>query len=323
VRKSGGRVRISGQLIDSATGSHVWADRYDGTLEDVFELQDQITASVVGELWSNVRVAEIERANRKPTANLDAYDCYWRGVAQYWKFTRSGTDAAIAYILQATDLDQNFASAFGRAAMIYCVRKQNFWMVDVEQESAEAIRLARRAVELGQIDEMALSPGGLALAYIAGELEFGAECIKRGLAMNPNYAAGWTHSAWVHLYLGEHETSLAHVRQWARLDPRDPSLVQGNLLSAVAHMFLGHFEEAVSLAEQIVAMRPTFLPGWRTLAMCRALAGDVASASIATKKALKLDPSLTVSAMVPLLPLRRAVDVERWREGLVRAGFPP
>jgi tetratricopeptide (TPR) repeat protein len=177
---------------------------------------------------------------------------------------------------------------------------------------------------LGQIDEMALSRGGLVLAYIARELEFGAECIKRGLAMNPNYAAGWTHSAWVHLFLGEHKTSLAHVRQWARLDPRDPALVQGNLLSALAHMFLGHLAEAVSLAEQIVAMRPTFLPGWRTLAMCSALAGDAPSASGATKKALELDPSLTVSAMVPLLfPLRRAVDVERWREGLVRAGFPP
>ncbi len=88
-------------------------------------------------------------------------------------------------------------------------------------------------------------------------------------------------------------------------------------------MFLGHFEEAVSLAEQIVAARPTFLPGWRILAVSRALAGDVASANIATKKALELEPSLTVSAMVALMPLRRAVDVERWREGYVRAGFPP
>jgi len=141
--------------------------------------------------------------------------------------------------------------------------------------------------------------------------------------MNPNYAAGWTHSAWVHLCLGEHETSLAHVRQWARLDPRDPALVQGNLLSARAHMFLGHFEEAASLAEQIVAGRPTFVPGWYALAISRALAGDVASANIARKKALELAPSLTVSALVALLPLRRAIDVERLREGYVRAGFQP
>jgi TolB-like protein/class 3 adenylate cyclase len=323
VRKSGGRVRISGQLIDSATGSHVWADRYDGKLEDVFELQDQITASVVGELFSNVKVAEIERSYRKPTANLDAYDCYWRGFAENWKYTRSGTDAALAYFLKAVDLDPNFSSAYGLAATVYATRKANGWMVDAGQESAEAIRLARRAVELGQMDEMALCRGGFALARFAGELDFGADCIKRGLAMNPNYASGWTYSAWVHLYLGEHETSLAHVRQWTRLDPRDPSLFVGKQISALAHMFLGHFEEAVSLAEQIVAGHPTFAPGWRVLAISRALGGDVASASIATKKALELDPSLTISALVALYPLRCAVDVERYREGHVRAGFPP
>src|SRR5262249_43130485 len=97
----------------------------------------------------------------------------------------------------------------------------------------------------------------------------------------------------------------------------------GKLISAISHMYLGHFEEAVSLAEQIVAGRPTYVPGWRVLAMSRALAGDVASASIATKKALELDPSQTVAALVALPPLRRAVDVERLREGYVRAGFPP
>ena len=324
VRKLGGRVRISGQLIDSATGSHVWADRYDGKLEDVFELQDQITASVVGELFSNVKAAEIERANRKPTANLDAYDCYWRGFAENWKYTRSSTDAAIAYFLQAADLDPNFSSAYGHAAVIYAVRRQNGWMVDTAQESAEAIRLARRAVGLSQMDEVALCRGGFALAYFAGELDFGADCIKRALAMNPNYALGWLFSAWVHLYLGEHETSLTQVRQWARLDPRDPTLHQEKLISALAHMFLGHFEEAVSLAEQFVAGRPTLLVGWRVLAMCRALAGDVASANIATRKALELDPSLTVSALVAMQPpWRRAVDVERYREGIARAGFPP
>jgi adenylate cyclase len=324
VRKSGGRVRISVQLIDSATGSHVWVGRYDGKLEDVFELQDQITASVVGELFSNVKVAEIERANRKPTANLDAYDCYWRGYAEQLKGTRSSSDAAMAYFLKAIDLDQTFSSAYGLAAQVYAVRKMNFWMIDAAQESAEAIRLARRAVELGQMDEMALCRGGHALALFTGELDFGADCCRRGLAMNPNYASGWMFSAWVQLFLGEHETSLAHVRQWARLDPRENLYVwQPKLTSALAHMFLGHFEEAVSLAEQIVAGRPTFVQGWRVLAISRALGGDVASASIATRKAIELDSSLTISALVALTPWRRPVDVERLREGFVRAGFPP
>jgi adenylate cyclase len=128
VRKSAGKVRINGQLIDSATGAHVWADRFDGELKEVFELQDQITTSVV---VTNVQVAEIERANRKPATSLDAYDCYWKGLAEYWKISKSGSDAALAYFLKAIDFDQNFAAAYGFAAAVYAVRWQNRWMVDV------------------------------------------------------------------------------------------------------------------------------------------------------------------------------------------------
>ncbi len=322
VRKSAGRVRITAQLIDSTAGAHIWADRFDGELKDVFEFQDQITASVVGQLVAHVQFSEIERANRKPTANLDAYDCYWQGLAEHWKFTKSGTDAALAYFLKATELDQNFSSAYAFAAVIYVARRTSRWMVDVAQESAEAIRLARRAIELGQMDEMALCRGGFVLAFFAGELDWGAECTRRGLEMNTNYAAGWSYSAWVQLYLGEHQTALAQVRQWERLSPRDPALFQGKVTSAFAYLFLGQCEEAAYLAERIVAERPTFAQGWRILAISRALAGDLASASIATRKALELDPSLSVSALSSVMPLRRLVDVECLKEGYIRAGFP-
>ena len=322
VRKSAGRVRITGQLIDSATGAHVWVDRFDGKLEDVFELQDQVTASVVGQLMTHVQIAEIERANQKPTANLNAYDCYWKGLAEHWKFTKSSGEAALAYFLQAIDYDQGFASAFAFAATIYSVRKQNYWMVDVARERAEGTRLARRAIELGQTDEMALCRGGSVLAYLGGEVEFGAECIRRGLATNPNYAAGWSDSAWVHVFLGEHQTALSHVSQWELLSPRDPALFQGKLCAAVANVFQGHYEDAASLAEQIVVERPNFVPGWRILALSKALLGDVASANKATKKALELVPSLTASALASLMPLRRAIDVERLKEGYRQAGFP-
>ena len=322
VRKSAGRVRITGQLIDSATGAHVWADRFEGKLEDVFELQDQIAASVVGQLVTHVQIAEIERATRKPTANLDAYDYYWRGLAEHVKFTRSGTDAALDYFLKAVELDQNFSSAYGFAANVYSARKQNGWMVDAAQESAEAIRLARRAIELGQMDETALCGGGHVLAYFAGEVDLDAECARRGLSINPNFAVGWICSAWAHLFLGEHPTAVAHARQMERLNPRDPTLFQAKLCLAFAHFFQGCFEEAAHLAEQIVAERPTFTPGLRALALSKALAGDVASASKATKKALELNPSLTVSALASLMPLRRSVDIERLKEGYIRAGFP-
>jgi TolB-like protein len=323
VRKSAGRVRISGQLIDSATGAHVWADRFDGKFEDVFELQDQVTASVVGQLMTHVQMAEIERANRKPTANLDAYDCYWRGLAQQWRYAKSGTDAALAYFLKAIELDETFALAYSMTGTVHTVRKQMRWMVDVQQETAEAIRLARRAIELGPMDEAVLCRCGFVLAFFTGELDLGAEFTRRGLAMNPNYAIGWQLSAWVEIFLGNHQTVLECVRRYERLSPRDPSLVQSKLQSAYAHVFQGHYEEAAHQAEQIAREFPAFTPGWRLLAVSKALAGDVASANIATTKALELDPSQTASALTSMLPLRRPIDVERLKEGYLRARFPP
>jgi TolB-like protein/class 3 adenylate cyclase/tetratricopeptide (TPR) repeat protein len=323
VRKSAGRVRIAGQLIDSATGAHVWADRFDGKLEEVFELQDQVTTSVVGRLMTHVQIAEIERANRKPTANLDAYDCYWRALAQHWRYTKSGNDAALGYFHRAIELDETFALAYSLAGAVYPVRKQMRWMVDVPQEAAEAIRLARRAIELDQMDEGVLCRSGFVLAYFAGELDFGAELTRRGLAINPNSATGWLTSAWVQIYLGNHQTALECVRQYERLSPRGLDRMQVKLQSAYAHVFQGHYEEAAHHAEQLAREFPAFTPGWRLLAVSKALAGDVASASIATTKALELDPSQTASALASLMPLRRSVDVERLREGYIRAGFPP
>jgi TolB-like protein/class 3 adenylate cyclase len=323
VRKSAGKVRITGQLIDSATGAHVWADRFDGKLEDVFELQDQVTSRVVGELMTNVQAAEIERANRKPTANLDAYDCHWRGFAQLVKYTKPSTDAALAYFRKAIELDETFASAYTTAGVVYVVRKQNLWMVDVAQETAEAVRLTWRAIELDEMDEAVLCRGGIVLAFFAGELDFGAECIRRGLAMNPNFAAGWQQGAWVQIWLGNHQTALEHIRQYDRLSPRGPSLIQTKLQSAYVHVFQGHYEEAAHLAEQISSERPTFAPGWRVLAISKALAGDIASANIARRRALELHPDQTASTLAALMPLRRAVDVDRWKQGYLRAGFPP
>jgi TolB-like protein len=295
VRKAGGRLRITGQLIDSVTGSHLWADRFEGKLQDVFDLQDQVTAGVVGQLVTQVQFAEMERANRKRTESLDAYDCYLRGMAQVWKWTEPAIEAALAYFYRAIELDESFALAYACAGRMYTLRKQSHWMADITQESAVAVRLARRAIELGQVDEMALCLGGFVLAYLGGELDFGAECIERGLSMNSNLAVGWTHSGWVRVYLGEHPTALEHLRQAKRLNPRDPNMTQVRMAAGFAHFFAGHYEETARLAARITSEFPTFLPAWRIMAVSKALEGDPTWADKAAKKALELDPSARVS----------------------------
>jgi TolB-like protein len=159
VRKAGARVRISGQLIDGASGSHLWADRFDGGLEDVFELQDQVTSSVVSAIAPRLEQAEIERAKRKRTESLDAYDYFLRGLSFMFQWSRAANDEALALFLKAIDLDPNFASAYGLAGRCYSRRKAAGWTVDRQFETREAERLARRAIELGRDDAVALCSG--------------------------------------------------------------------------------------------------------------------------------------------------------------------
>jgi TolB-like protein len=173
VRKAANRVRITGQLIDSATGAHLWADRFEGALEDIFDLQDQMTASVVGAIAPKLEQAEIERAKLKPTESLDAYDYYLRGRANFHHGTEETISKALRLFYRAIEFDPDFASAHGMAAWCYVIRKNFGWMTDRVQETTELERLANKAVVLGKEDAVALYTGGFALAHVAGQLEAG------------------------------------------------------------------------------------------------------------------------------------------------------
>jgi TolB-like protein len=164
VRKAGNHVRITGQLVDVLTGAHLWADRFDGILENIFDLQDSITASVVGAIAPKLEQAEIERARRKPTDSLDAYDYYLRGMASLYQWNREGLGEALKLFYKAIELDPRFASAYGMAAWCYIRRIAEGAMIDRATESAEAERLARQAARLGKDDALALCAAGFALA---------------------------------------------------------------------------------------------------------------------------------------------------------------
>jgi len=322
VRKAGDRVRITGQLIEAASGTHLWSERFEGALQDVFELQDRIATSVVGQLGSQLQLAEMERARRKATKDLTAYDHYLRGMDRLYVWTRESNEEALAFFLKAIELDQDYAMAYGLAALCHSLRKQSRWVVDPARETAEGVRLARRAIALDGDDPWVLGTAGFTLAYVAEELEFGAECIAECLALNGNYAFGWTFSGWVQIYLGNPDTALQHLDQARRLSPRDPGIMQLTTGSALAHYFAGRYEETVRLAEQVIRQVPAFLPALRMAAMGHAMLGEQASASAAAARVLALDPGARVSILVPLLPLRQPEHRERYRDGLSRAGLP-
>ena len=169
---------------------------------------------------------------------------------------------AAADFAKAVELDPSFSSAYALAAVVYSARRQNGWMVNIAEESAEAIKLARLAIETGQTDGRVLCRGGFILALFDGELDFGAECTRRGLTMNPNFAYGWSYSAYVQLYLGEYDIALEHFRKNERLDPCDSARMYRQSGTALSHFFLGNYKEAMRVLEKTVSEFPTFASGW-------------------------------------------------------------
>ena len=202
--------------------AHLWADRFEGTLDDIFELQDQITASVVGAIAPQLERAEIERAKRKPTESLDAYDYYLRGMAHLHQGTREAIDEALPLFYKAIELDPDFASAYAMAAWCHFWRKVNGWMTDRTQEIAEGARLARRAVELGRDDAVALTRGGHALAHLAGDLDGGIALLDRALVLNPNLAAAWFLGGFLRTWRGDPERRHRALHARHALQPARP-----------------------------------------------------------------------------------------------------
>ena len=322
VRKAGNLIRIAGQLIDASTGAHLWADRFDGELKDIFHLQDQVTARVVTVIAPKLVGAEIERAQRKPTDRLDAYDYYLRGEASSRPWTREANSEALRLYCKAIELDPDFASAYGRAAFCYVQRKARGWMINRDQEIAEGARLAKLAVRLARDDAVALCWGGYALAYLVHDLESGATFLNRALTLNPNDHAAWALSGWVKAWLGEPEAAIQQLAHAMRLSPLDPLTFVMQAAIGFAHFLAGRYDEGSSWAERALRERPDFLLALVPAAVNNALAGYLSAAQRATTALRRLNPSLRISNIGDLIPLRRPEDLARLAEGLRKAGLP-
>jgi TolB-like protein/Flp pilus assembly protein TadD len=322
VRRAAGRVRITGQLIDASTGVHLWAERFEGALEDVFELQDQVTASVVGAIAPKLEQAEIERAKQKPPTSLDAYDYYLRGMAAVHLWTREGNEEALLHFQRAIELDPGFSSAYGMAARCYSQRKASGWMIDRVRDIAEAERMARRAVELGKEDALALATAGMALAYVVDDLDDGAAFIDQALALNPNLAWAWLFGAFTKVWQGEPEAAIERVTRAMRLSPQDSQFFNMQTAMAQAHFAAGRYVEALSWAEAAVRGNPTYLFVNSCVAVSAALAGRPDVAQKAMARLRQLQPQLRISDFTEFAPFRHPEHRAKWLEGLRMAGIP-
>jgi TolB-like protein/Tfp pilus assembly protein PilF len=318
VRKAGNRVRITGQLIDTATGAHIWADRFDGALDDIFELQDQVASSVVGAIEPRLRQSEIERASRKPTDSLDAWDLYLRALALRYQYTEESIREAIDLLKRALAIDPSYALA---AALIGACRVHQwahaFGQVS-DTEVAEAVRLARRAIEAGKEDPDALWMAAWTLAIFTGEHATAAVVINRALTLNPNSAHAWMASGVILNLQNEPDRAIEALEHAMRLSPLDPLGGRGVAsVMSVAHLAAGRYEEAIRWADRSLAAQPDYRPALRVKAICCAYLGRVDEARGWLSRVLELEPDLTV-ARIKAAPRFIARHVEALR----KAGLP-
>ena len=324
VRKAGNRVRITGQLVDAETGNHIWADRYDSTLEDIFDLQDRVTTSVIGAIAPQLERAEIARAHRKPTESLQAYDYYLRALASFYRFTPEANIEALKLTRTASNLDPDYAAPFALGATCYVQRWGFGWNIGDADDETEDRRLTRRALELDKDDPLVLALAGQALGLFIGEVQEGAALLARAISLDPNLAAARFWNGYVQLYLGDGDAAIEQFQIGLRMSPLDPRIYLAQNGMAAAHFSAGRYEEGSLWAKIAVQQSPNFVAAHHTLMACHAMAGRVEEARQAWAVARQIDPTQRLSTVLnKRYRLRRSKEIiQRYAEAFRIAGMP-
>jgi TolB-like protein/class 3 adenylate cyclase/Tfp pilus assembly protein PilF len=321
VRKSGNRVRITGQLIDASNGGHIWADRFDGALDDIFELQDQVASSVIGGISTPLLDAETERARRK-VDNLQAYDYLLRSWAAGRRNTEEGNSEALALARKAIALDPDFALGHAALAVFYNSRSSFGWVVDQDGEAQEAERAARRALILDSNDPRVLAWCGQTLVMMLGRLQEGSALLEQAVSLDPNFALGFINRGSARIALGEPEKAIADVERALRLSPIDPGRSYALTLLARAHIYCGRYDKAIPLVADALRMRPNFPASLIDSTVAHALAGDLESARRSLAAYEKIQPGRRIATFRQRAPQHSAAGLEIYIKGLRLAGVP-
>jgi TolB-like protein/class 3 adenylate cyclase len=321
VRKSGNRVRITGQLIDATSGAHLWADRFDGSLDNVFELQDQVASGVVGAIDPKLLEAEMARVKRNRPADLNTYDYFLRASDLIYQWTPESHEEALRLLYQAIELDPEYAQAYAFAT--YClIWRLSTGRSDAEQQG-EIRRFAREAIRYGKDDGFSLAWGGMGLACVArntAELKEGNAFIEQALVVNRNLARSWNLSGWVKTWLDEPEIAIQHLERAMRLSPLDFAFHAMEAATAFAHLRAGRYAEATVWAEKALRDQPNNTDALAALSIANSLTGDLDKAQAAMKRLLQLAPGRRISNFfAPHTPAERRALIG---DALRKAGMP-
>jgi adenylate cyclase len=321
IRRLGSRIRIVGQLIEAEHDRHIWTERFEGSLDDIFDLQDRITESVAGAIEPSLRLAEIERARSKPTANLQAYDLCLRALPHLISSaTKAGNDEALELLSRAIQMDPGYSYAKALRAWAFTMRKAQGWATPTEV--AEGLRLAEEALLDHRDDPSTLAYVALSLSYLGFEHERALGAVNRALALNPNSTRTLLSAGWIRSYVFDTTTAIEHFQRAMRLSPLDPEM--GYVLSGLsfAHMVAGRFEEALSFAKKSVIEAPSWTSGHTVQIQCLVHLGRIDEARSAAQRLLKIAPQLTVSEWRSRNAIRDPERIERACGALRIAGIP-
>lgn len=322
VRSAGGRIRITGQLIDTNTGVQLWADRFDATADDVFALQDRVTEAVAGAIEPSLRQAEIARAQRKPPQDLGAYDWYLRGVAAMQTLPMDRMREAYDIFMKAIALDPHYAAAHARAAGCLRRLKVQAMVRHGAPEPEESLRLAARATELAPDDPEVLALAAVELAYGGRKPEAALVMLQRACALNPNGALVWSRTGIVQCYLGLIEEAKASHMRALRLNPRGPDRWPSLVSLSSAHLQVGDAAEAVAWAESAVNERPSFAVNLRALVAAQVAAGELQAARATMAVLLRQAPEHRLSRMREFSGTWLPAFMQQLTEAYRAAGMP-
>ena len=289
VRKGGNRVRITAQLVEAEGGAHLWADRFDGSLEDVFELQDDVAVSVAGVIEPALRAAEARRSAKRPTSDLTAYDLYLRALAPFSSHSKAGITRALDFSEQAIGRDPHYGSALGYAAVCRALIDLNGWTENPGRNRRAAIDRAERALESAGDDPATLVYAAHALAYFGENIDAVIALVDRALALNPSFAGGWLMSAQIRIWAGQPDLVIAHAGRAIRLSPCDFPGAH-SFLVGLAHFLSRRFEDAMPKMIAAVQHLPNAPQHHRVLASCYAHMGRLEEARAIIERLRTMSP---------------------------------
>jgi adenylate cyclase len=319
VRKASGKVRITGQLIDAVTGAHIWADRFERDLTDIFALQDEMTVAVVSAIQPKLLQTEIALAARRRPENLTAYDFYLRAMQQYYQTSREASAEAIRLAHRAFELDPNFGVVAAMAGNCHSFNVLRGHAADPQFDRKEAVRLVRLALRLDDGDPETLAWASLVSSFMVGDCEGATEMADRAVTLNPNSYWAWSTRGWVYRNAGLLEEAVRSFERGIRMNPVDPTLHRTFVGLGAAFIELGRFDEAIVAGKKAQRQNPSYAAAYRCLASAFAHLGRDAEAREVAAHVLEFDPAFTISAWIARGGQSNA---KLLIEGLRKAGLP-